>query len=278
MPTGKVLTNFFILLFVFLNTSLFASSSTFNYVSEYNIVAVNQNINQDNSKTLLQEEYDHLADYNHEHDKQRYIFTAVGVTTGFMLVGAGILYALPEEFTNWSKEDLSSDIKNLPSKWRDNVRQGPVWDKDDLFLNYVTHPYWGAVYYMQARNAGYGRFGSFMFSTIMSTFFWEYGIEAFAEVPSIQDLIVTPVAGSLIGEVFYIQSNKIKANNYEVLNSRFLGYTSLILMDPGFALMELTSLHKYVETNNDGSYTSFGVGGNGRVALNMQFQLKNKSY
>ncbi|WP_422121346.1 DUF3943 domain-containing protein [Photobacterium damselae] len=26
----------------------------------------------------------------------------------------------------------------------------------------------------------------------MSTVYWEYGVEAFAEVPSIQDLVVTP--------------------------------------------------------------------------------------
>ncbi|MFZ2890098.1 DUF3943 domain-containing protein, partial [Sulfuricurvum sp.] len=51
-----------------------------------------------------------------------------------------------------------------------------------------------------ARNDGLSIGESAAFSTLMSTFFWEYGYEAFAEVPSIQDLIFTPLVGSLFGE------------------------------------------------------------------------------
>jgi small subunit ribosomal protein S1 len=47
-------------------------------------------------------------------------------------------------------------------------------------MNYVAHPYWGAVYYMQGRNAGYGPLGSFLVAFTASTFMWEYGVEAFA--------------------------------------------------------------------------------------------------
>ena len=42
---------------------------------------------------------------------------------------------------------------------------------------------------------------TFGFALFQSTL-WEYVLEAVAEQPSIQDLILTPVAGSLVGELF----------------------------------------------------------------------------
>ena len=120
-----------------------------------------------------------------------------------------------------------------------NVTTGPVWDKDNFFLNYISHPYFGATYYVQARTAGYSIFGSFIYSTLVSTFLWEYGVEAFAEIPSIQDIIVTPVFGSIIGEGFYYSINKIKSNNYRLLGSKILGHTSVFLMDPFSSYVKL---------------------------------------
>lgn len=151
--------------------------------------------------------------------------------TGF-LVGAGvatmgILYALPSSFTNW--ED---DGKSPGSKWWKNVSREPVWDKDDLFLNYIAHPYVGAVYYMGARSAGVNAAYSFTYSFMLSTFFWEYGIEAFAERPSIQDLIVTPVGGAIVGEGFYLLKRHIVENDDCLFGSRILGKTTSFLMDP----------------------------------------------
>lgn len=140
----------------------------------------------------------------------------------------GILYLMPESFTNWDNDD----DKNPFSKWWDNVSRAPVWDKDDLFLNYVTHPYCGAVYYMGARSAGAGATYSFFYSAALSTLFWEYGIESFAERPSIQDLIVTPVFGSLLGEGFYRAKRNIRENDYEVWGSKSFGKTLVFLMDP----------------------------------------------
>ncbi|GAL18175.1 ubiquitin-protein ligase [Vibrio maritimus] len=103
---------------------------------------------------------------------------------------AGVLALMPESITNWEKDDIK-----LMNKWWDNVRSGPVWDRDDHVINYIGHPYFGGVYYQAARKSGYRQWDAFMYSTLMSTFYWEYGIEAFAEVPSIQDLVVTPTLG-----------------------------------------------------------------------------------
>ncbi len=157
-----------------------------------------------------------------------------GLLFGAGFATMGLLYMMPSSFTNW-EDDGESPF----SKWWDNVSHAPVWDSDDLFLNYVTHPYAGAIYYMGARSAGVNVWGSALYSFALSTFFWEYGIESFAERPSIQDLIVTPVAGALLGEWFYIKKREIMANNYELCGSRTLGKTAVFLMDP---MTEITNL------------------------------------
>ena len=149
------------------------------------------------------------------------------------LVGVGVgtmafLYSMPSSFTNWD----SDDHRNPFQKWWRNVSRGPVWDHDDFFLNYVTHPYAGAIYYMGARSSGANAGYSFLYSFALSTFFWECGIEAFAERPSIQDLIVTPVFGSILGEGFYLAKRSILDNNGELWGSTTLGTTALFIMDP----------------------------------------------
>ncbi|MFV0506063.1 MAG: DUF3943 domain-containing protein [Bacteroidales bacterium] len=153
-----------------------------------------------------------------------------GTIVGASIVSFGILYLMPESFSNWNKAEMT--VGSLTNDWLENVKTGPVIDKDDLFLNWVMHPYFGGIYYVTARSAGHKWYSSAMYSVIVSTFFWEYGIEAFAEVPSLQDLIITPVLGSVVGEAFYIAKKRIKRNNYNSLNSRVLGKLLLFLMDP----------------------------------------------
>lgn len=141
----------------------------------------------------------------------------------------GVLYALPEDFTGWER----GDFKNATSNYKVNmVDRGAVWDPDNIFFNFVGHPYVGAVYYIAARKSGFDEFHSFLYSFGMSTFFWEMGIEAFAEAPSIQDIIITPGAGAILGEYLFGLEYKIIKNNGKVLDSRFLGRTALILIDP----------------------------------------------
>lgn len=128
------------------------------------------------------------------------------IVFGTTIVAYGILWSLPESFTKWDKEEMKKN--GITAKWKENVKAGPVIDEDNFFLNYVMHPYFGGVYYMTARSNGFTILESFAYSAIMSTFFWEYGVEAFAEIPSVQDLIVTPVLGSVVGEGFFLCQEK----------------------------------------------------------------------
>jgi len=153
-------------------------------------------------------------------------YTRLGYDTA-MYVGAtviafGVLYAMPESVTNWNKEEMKE--KGIAYKWKENVKAGPVWDEDDWVLNWITHPYSGGVYYMTARSSGFNMFESFLYSAFMSTFFWEYGIEAFAEIPSKQDLIITPVLGSVVGEGFFYAKKSILRHDKKLLNSKTLTY------------------------------------------------------
>ncbi|MEK2688206.1 DUF3943 domain-containing protein [Bdellovibrio sp. GT3] len=141
---------------------------------------------------------------------------------------AGILYMMPESFTNWDK----SEMKNLGKNWKENIKAGPHMDKDDWMINYIGHPYSGAAYYQVARNEGLSAMESFGYSVLMSTFFWEFGVEAFAEQPSIQDLFATPIVGSILGELFYRAEQKIKANDGKLLGSERLGSFAMIVMNP----------------------------------------------
>ncbi|UUM31680.1 DUF3943 domain-containing protein [Vibrio japonicus] len=156
--------------------------------------------------------------------EQTYTIVGLGVAT------IGLMTLLPESVTNWDDEDRN--LSNLVSKWKDNVRAGPEWDRDDPFLNYVMHPYFGGVYYTVARHAGYNEFGSFLYSAGVSTLFWEYGLEAFAEAPSWQDLFITPIFGAVVGELMLEAEQDIIASGGQVMGSASLGDVTLFFLNP----------------------------------------------
>ncbi|MDV5169438.1 DUF3943 domain-containing protein [Photobacterium rosenbergii] len=149
---------------------------------------------------------------------------------GLSVATVGLMTLLPESVTNWDPED--TNLKGLGKKWWDNVKEGPVWDKDDHYLNYIMHPYFGGVYYTAARHSGFNEWESFLYSATMSTFFWEYGVEAFAEVPSIQDIIVTPLFGAAVGEWMFQTEMEITANRGKVMGSKTMGDVSLFFLNP----------------------------------------------
>lgn len=144
---------------------------------------------------------------------------------GFAVIG--VLSVMPASITNWEKTDES-----LGNKWLTNVRKSPVWDRDEWSINVIGHGYFGGVYYQVARKSGYRQWDSFLYSFMLSTFYWEYGIEAFAERPSIQDLVLTPVLGWAYGEWAYTAEQKIWHNGGTLFGSDVLGTSALFALDP----------------------------------------------
>lgn len=130
---------------------------------------------------------------------------------GIEVIGMMTLIALPKSITKWS-DDWQLDAKrNLKRAWT----TAPVIDKDDWAINYIGHPYSGAIYYNALRSQGATRLQSFIFSSVQSTI-WEYGFEAIAEQPSIQDLFITPIVGSFIGELAHLGTIRMARNGFNL--------------------------------------------------------------
>lgn len=142
-----------------------------------------------------------------------------------------VLECLPEDATSWNR----ASIQQTPpfKRWFRNVfKKGPEWDHDNPVFNYVLHPYAGAVYFMSARSQGFNFYQSLLYSACISTIGWEFGIEAFMERPSYQDLVVTPIVGSVIGECFYRLKRHIVSHDYRLAGSPVLGNIVVFLIDP----------------------------------------------
>lgn len=163
------------------------------------------------------------------HWKELWINTGifVGAFTGTLVV----LECLPEGATNWNR----ASIENTPwyRRWWNNVvKKGPEWDGDDYVFNYVLHPYAGAVYFMSARSCGFNFYRSLLYCSLISTVGWEFGIEGTMERPSLQDIFITSVVGSCLGELFYILKRHIVRNDYRLLGSPVLGNIVAFIIDP----------------------------------------------
>ena len=154
--------------------------------------------------------------------------TGVLFAAGFATLG--VLDLLPEDATAWNRKNI--DGKPMFKRWWANFHAGPVWDSDQPLFNYILHPYAGAAYYMGARSQGFNVLGSLAYCAFISTVFWELGIECFNEVPSIQDLIITPIGGMVLGEAFYLLKRHIVSHDYRLWGSPVLGNAVAFIIDP----------------------------------------------
>lgn len=161
----------------------------------------------------------------------RHLWQNTATLTGCFVGTLLVLECLPEDATTWNRAEL----REVPlfKRWREHVfEKGPEWDHDRFIFNYVLHPYAGAVYYMAARSCGFNVWQSLLYCTLISNVGWEFGIEAFMERPSYQDLIITPVVGSFIGECFYRVKRSIVNNGYSLFGSEILGNIAAFIIDP----------------------------------------------
>lgn len=153
------------------------------------------------------------------------------VLSGAFVSTLFVLEMLPEDATAWNRHELQS--RPFYKRWWNNIfRLDPEIDHDNLVFNYLLHPYAGAAYFMGARSCGFNFFQSMLYSSLISTVGWEFGIEACMERPSYQDLIITPMVGSVFGELFYHCKRHIVSHDYTLWGSRVLGNIVVFLVDP----------------------------------------------
>ncbi|MBD5282944.1 MAG: DUF3943 domain-containing protein [Bacteroides sp.] len=159
------------------------------------------------------------------------IWINAGVLTGCYVAALTVLEMLPEDATTWNRAALQR--VPLGTRWVNHViKEGPEWDHDNPMFNFVLHPYSGAAYFMAARSNGLSFWGSLLFSAGVSTICWEFGIEAFMERPSWQDIFITPLVGAVMGEGFFRAKRYLVANNYCLWGSPIIGNIVAFLVDP----------------------------------------------
>ena len=135
----------------------------------------------------------------------------------YQLVGLAYLNALDRDITNF--DTFSFDT------FKEGFSRGPEDDGDGVFWNYIMHPLWGSETYLRARSQNYEWWESFLFSAA-SSIVWEYGFENWVTHPSTPDLIITPLAGSVLGEFRFLLKKHILQSDYKHQK------TYLILIDP----------------------------------------------
>ncbi len=91
----------------------------------------------------------------------------------------------------WARSSPQTFWQNL-GQWR--------FDDDAFAMNNLMHPFTGSIYYGTARSMGLDLWWSFGVAFLGSAL-WETGGET--QAASINDQIMTPVAGSFLGEVLY---------------------------------------------------------------------------
>jgi hypothetical protein len=153
-----------------------------------------------------------------------------GLVVAFQSSTFGLLYIMPEGVSNWDK----SAIKNIRQNIKDAYTKSPVIDKDKWYVNYIGHPVQGAYYYNAARSQGLKSWQAGLFC-LGHSMLWEYTIEAGLERPSIQDMIVTPIAGSLLGELFHFATMRMCRNGFKWYEKAFVSvFNPMFAINNGF--------------------------------------------
>lgn len=96
---------------------------------------------------------------------------------------------------NWSS------AVNLDT-YRRTFSQFPKIDEDHWSWNYEVHPYMGSISYLAYRNRKASIWESIA-GAALNSFVYEYIIAGGTQQPSLNDLIATPLGGTLLGEGIY---------------------------------------------------------------------------
>jgi len=146
--------------------------------------------------TTVQNKYGDLLNDDPEYNKKySVIHAAVPALGGLFLTWLFDRYVLQADYAR-----IGIDT------WKHNLKYGWEWDNDAFGINFVGHPYSGALSYSSARSKGFNYFGSVGFAA-GGSLMWEY----FGETtrPSYNDLINTTMSGAFLGEVLYRLSSNV---------------------------------------------------------------------
>lgn len=99
-------------------------------------------------------------------------------------------------------EDIRLDEAFSWSQYKETFTKPPVWDRDHWSWNYEVHPIMGSFTYLSYRNKK-AYWAEAIAGTALNSLIYEYIIAGGTQQPSLNDMITTPVLGSLLGEGIY---------------------------------------------------------------------------
>ena len=134
------------------------------------------------------------------------ILPAIEIPVFLTLLNVYDRYAYPNLYEDGTKVYAVT----FNSAWDHLRRETWVHDQDPFNVNQFGHPYEGATMYGLARSSGQGFWKSLVYSDAGS-FAWEIAGET--DPPSINDLITTGQAGTLLGETLYRLSDLVLKDN-----------------------------------------------------------------
>ena len=115
------------------------------------------------------------------------------------------------------------------STW-DHVReQHWVHDQDPFNVNQFAHPYQGATMYGLARSSGHSFWTSLLHANVGS-FVWKMAGET--DPPSIDDMITTGQAGSLLGEALYRMADLVITDGHGKKPNRARDFLAVLVSPP----------------------------------------------
>lgn len=141
----------------------------------------------------------------------------------------GLIFS-PTWLSRWENEPSEYKIEDFVRQYKSSYTKPPVVDEDLFMTNYVGHPYQGAYYYNTVRSQGAKIWQSALFS-LGQSLFWEYGLEAGFEQPSIQDLLVTPIGGIIVGELSHVATIAMSKHGYQ-----WYEIATVCIINPAYAI------------------------------------------
>jgi hypothetical protein len=132
--------------------------------------------------------------------------------------------SLAGHFYLYIKEDQLGNLRNVVSQktYHRTFTLPPVWDRDSISWNYGVHPVMGSFSYLAYRNKR-GHWAEAFAGAAINSAIYEYVIAGGTQQPSINDLIITPILGSLLGEGIY----QLKKG---ILRDRHLNFFEKVIM------------------------------------------------
>ena len=133
-------------------------------------------------------------------------------------------------YPNETQDGIKVYSSTLSSTWNHVKVQRWVYDIDPFDINQFAHPYQGATMYGRSRSTGHGFWTSLALSNVGS-FVWKMAGET--DPPSINDMITTGQAGSLLGEALYRMADLVLKDGNSTKPDALHEWGATLLSPPG---------------------------------------------